>query len=216
MIDWKIPSGDLFYSKCKDDGILEGMGKFEFDVALKFIKNFRNVIDIGAHIGETSYRYSRYFKKVYAFEPVYGNELRQNVGSIKNIDIYDFAVSDKEEDKIMIRSNKNSGATVVKTKQNSKELSSSRFSKHEFKVRCVPIDKFGFKDIDFIKIDTEGYVLPVIKGMENILKNSKYLVMQIEMNHMTPNKKECIEYLNKLNYIQFDKTDVDYYFLKSN
>lgn len=36
------------------------------------------------------------------------------------------------------------------------------------------------------------------------------------MNHMTPNKQECIGYLNKLNYIQFDKTDADYYFLKSN
>jgi FkbM family methyltransferase len=215
MIDWKIPIGDLFYLKCKNDGILEKMGQFEFSVASRFIKNFRNVIDIGAHIGETAYRYSKYFKRVHAFEPVYGYELRQNIGNIENIDIYDFAVSDKEEEKIMIRSNKNSGATVIKTKQNSKELSSSRFSKEKINVKCVPIDKFKFKNIDFIKIDTEGYVLPVIQGMKNTLKNSNFLVMQIEMNHMTHNKQECIDYLKDLNFIQFDKTDVDYYFSKS-
>jgi hypothetical protein len=51
--------------------------------------------------------------------------------------------------------------------------------------------------------------------MKNTLKNSNFLVMQIEMNHMTHNKQECIDYLKDLNFIQFDKTDVDYYFSKS-
>jgi len=214
MIDWKIPDGDEFYLGYKKSNKLENMGKTDFNEAKKIIKNWRSVIDIGAHIGETAYRYSKWFNLVHAFEPVYFSLLNENIGSIKNIIVYPFAASDREEKKVMIRSKKNSGATVIKTKENNKDLSKSRFDQNEIEISAKPIDFFNFSQIDFIKMDTEGYVLPILIGMKETMIKNNFPPLQIEMNSMIIEKENCINYLKRLGYRKFSKTDVDYFFVK--
>jgi FkbM family methyltransferase len=214
MIDWKIPDGDEFYLGYKKSNKLESMGKTDFNEAKKIIKNWRSVIDIGAHIGETAYRYSKWFNLVHAFEPVYFSLLNENIGSIENIIVYPFAASDREEKKVMIRSKKNSGATVIKTKENNKDLSKSRFDQNEIEISAKPIDFFNFSQIDFIKMDTEGYVLPILIGMKETIIKNNFPPLQIEMNSMIIEKENCINYLKRLGYREFSKTDVDYFFVK--
>lgn len=213
-VKWTIPDGDTFYKKYKDENKLEVMGEMDFIEAKKIINRWRSVIDVGAHIGETAYRYSKYFKNVYAFEPVYHDILKLNIGHIENIKIYPYAATDKEEKRMMVRSKLNSGATVIKTKENTKDLKKSRFDQNEIEVNCVDIDKFNFFEIDFIKLDTEGFVLPVLIGMTNTIENNGFPPLQIEFNHMTINMRSCIEYLNKLGYSKCSEFDVDQFYIK--
>jgi FkbM family methyltransferase len=211
---WETPPGDTFYKKCKDENKLETMGERDFNEAKKIISGWRSVIDVGAHIGETAYRYSKYFKIVYAFEPVYYDILKSNVGHIKNIKIYPYAATGKEEKRKMVRSKLNSGATVIKTDENNMDLKKSRFDQNEIEVNCIRLDHFNFSKMDFIKLDTEGFVLPVLVGMTNTIKNNNFPPLQIEFNHMTINMKSCIEYLNSLGYSKFSEFDVDHFYIK--
>lgn len=213
-VKWTIPNGDTFYKKYRDENKLEEMGEMEFNEAKKIINGWRSVIDIGAHIGETAYRYSKYFKNVYAFEPVYYDILRSNVGHVENIKIYPYAATEKKETKKMVRSKLNSGATVIKTDDNIRDLKKSRFDQNEIKVNCIDIDHFNFNEIDFIKLDTEGFVLPVLIGMTNTIKNNMFPPLQIEFNHMTISKEKCIEYLRRLGYLKCGEFDVDHFYIK--
>ena len=46
------------------------------------------------------------------------------------------------------------------------------------------IEKKNIKNIDFIKIDTEGYELEVLKGSENILFKTKYILFEHHYDDM--------------------------------
>lgn len=216
MINWKIPDEDTFYLNEKEKARLENMGEPDFDIVKKWIKSYNGVIDIGAHIGETSYRYSKYFKEVYAFEPLYYDILRENIGHIKNIKVYPVAAADKDEDLVMIRSTRNSGASCIKTTDNNEWLKNSRFSKKEYAVKSIAIDSLKLEGIDFIKIDTEGYVLPVLKGLQDTIVRTGYPLLQIEFNWMTINRTGCESVLKELGYVFIAKFDnIDFFYIHS-
>ena len=147
MINWKIPDEDTFYLNEKEKARLEKMGEPDFNIVKKWIKSYNGVIDIGAHIGETSYRYSKYFKKKYA-------------------------------------------------------------------VKSIAIDSLKLEGIDFIKIDTEGYVLPVLKGLQDTIVRTGYPLLQIEFNWMTTNRTDCESVLKELGYVFVDKFDnIDFFYI---
>lgn len=210
--DWELPENELCYLKYKERGELYSMTKPDFEIAQPHLKNLRVVLDIGAHIGTTVVRYAKHFETVHAFEPVYYDILKRNIGHMDNIIIHPYAASNNTEEQIMFRSNKNSGCTLIKTKSNKKILQNSRFSKSGIVVKCIPIDSLNLTNVDFIKMDTEGFVLPVLQGMTETLKNSNYPIMLIEFNELNTNQKECRDFLNALGYRQFDNYDVDCFF----
>eukprot|EP01041_Mallomonas_annulata_P033872 gene33872-56549_t len=69
----------------------------------KFLKNDMTFIDIGSNQGEFTLLASKFIKKgkIISFEPVSKNlvKLKKNVAlnEIKNVDIYEFGLSDKDE-----------------------------------------------------------------------------------------------------------------------
>ena len=66
----------------------------------------------------------------------------------------------------------------------------------------VTIDSFGYKDVDLIKIDVEGYEMEVLKGAEETLKTNQYLM--IELNNNTKkygsNNQDVERYLRNKGY----------------
>ena len=72
----------------------------ELDSALKYCKNFRTAIDIGAHIGMISNQLSKRFDTVESFEidtDVF-ECLKQNMqNKCSNVNIYNFGIGDSEK-----------------------------------------------------------------------------------------------------------------------
>lgn len=186
--------------------------KDEFQFMDKYVKNGTVVYDIGANIG----LHSLYLSTVigdsgvcYAFEPVKStyDSLNENVllNGFKNIVSYNVALSDKEETLEMYKSKNgydawNSLGGFQKIGNNQYELE---------KVVCIPLDSFleknpDVKKPDFLKIDTEGWEMNVLKGAHNFLKdNSPVLMMeyaQRNLNLTNTRQSDLHDYLTSLGY----------------
>jgi FkbM family methyltransferase len=180
------------------------------------------VFDVGAHKGEfaKSILNINGIKKVYSFEPQ--KEIFKKCSKIlkRNSKIYyiNIGLSD-HYGKMKIQINKKtSTSTFSKINISSnwfkmKNLLLSGIKKTSFLrseyARITTGDKFiksnKLKNIDLLKIDTEGHEEFVLKGFhENFIKNSiKYLLIEIHNNKMYSeyNPKFIENYLKKKNFI---------------
>ena len=185
-----------------------------YEKELNFINKFEDkskvALDIGVYRGVYSYKLSKFFNKVYSFEPnpLLFPYLDKNLKKIiKNIELYNLALSDS------------AGSTLLKLplisksifKDNIEELyqlgAASIHPNNEFahykkvNVRMEKLDNMNIKNVGFIKIDVEGHELEVIRGaIETISKNKPILLIEIEMRHSRRPVRETIDFINNLGY----------------
>ncbi|ORA68757.1 hypothetical protein BST23_02730 [Mycolicibacterium elephantis] len=121
------------------------------------------MFDVGAHYGEVFAEYSQRGWQVYAFEPDPKNRRRIDVafGRLPNVHVDNRAVSDVSAQ----------GATFFSSSQSSGISGLSAFDEsHEQAgvVDTITIADFvnaeGLDKIDYLKVDTEGYDLMVLRG----------------------------------------------------
>lgn len=163
--DWHVLPNDKTLSrafeKSKVNNILDYQ-RDQLDVALSFCKTFRHAIDVGANYGIMSANMAKQFNRVSAFEivPEINSCFKMNMSKfdIKNIDIYDYGLGDKE--------------TSVALNFNPQSTFSTHVNKNkDGNVKITTLDSFNFLDIDFIKIDAEGFEPLIIQGgLQTIIK----------------------------------------------
>lgn len=173
-----------------------------------FFKNKFTFIDVGANIGIYSIFISKIYKNctdIYSFEPIPEtlNLLKKNItkNNLNNIKVFDIALSDQEKFVFMSTKFKNgiNQSAVYAIKDNG-----------DIKIKSNKLDnllEFKNKNI-YIKCDTEGHDINVLKGMNKILLNN-YCFLQVENNE---NNETIGNYLKKLNFILIQKNDRDYFF----
>ena len=174
------------------------------------------VVDVGANIGLHTLNMARIVGntgQVFAFEPNPSNFeiLKKNVkiNNYKNIILEQKAVGDKHGRTTLYQSDHPGKHRIFpQTEQ----------AKSQVQVELTNLDNYFDSDmidkINFIKIDVEGLEFSVLKGMKNILKNSKKIKILFEF--MPENTMEAgftpIELLNYLTsndfklYCMDDKT----------
>ena len=150
----------------------------------KFKKHIGLVIDVGAHHGETiSFLIKNFnFKAIYAFEPNFKSYqmLKKKIDSVdKNIILINKGVGIRNEKKFLIETTDSASATYCDFKINSHYLKRKKFfynfnanKKQETQLLNLStfIKKNKIKKIDYLKIDTEGYELNVVKGLNKYIK----------------------------------------------
>ena len=171
--------------------------------------NITNVfLDVGANYGTYSVYLSKYFKKVMAFEadPRIYKLLDFNTENFPNINCLNYAVSDSKGSKKFYIDFKNFGAN---------SLIKKRFNK-TIKVKSNTLDKLVKKQTlnnSFVKIDTEGSEILVLKGMNKTL-NSKNLIIGIEQLKEeffikeNTYKSKCLELLKKKGFNFFYEIEI--------
>ena len=207
-----LPQSYLFEKRIKRS--IKNNDEKELQLLKKIIIPETDTIDIGVYRGVYSYEMAKYSKMVHAFEPnpIIFKDIELNLGKIiKNINLYNFALSDKENKvllKVPIR-NKNYD------KSNYEEyFQMGRATIHEqnvmgdietFEIKSKKLDNFAFSNrISFIKIDVEGHEMSVIKGAENTIKQYKpTLLVEIEEKHSKQKVLDSINYINSLGYESF-------------
>ena len=143
------------------------------------------LIDIGAHKGETISLFYKNFtiENILAFEanPIVFKKLEKKIkrNNYKNkIKLFNLGLGDKEEKKDLLILNESSSSTYNTIDEKTeyykrKKFFLSFFSKDIIKKKILtnilPLSKINevndLKNIDILKIDTEGYELNILKGI---------------------------------------------------
>jgi len=149
-------------------------------------EKFNIAIDIGANVGAFPIVNHDKFKRIVCIEPSnYSvNECIKNTKRFENVEVYNLAVSDKDDDIIKLRSclgaNTSGNASTVEHKSwndDNYELIKTISYKGLF-------ERFGIDKIDYLKIDCEGGEYDFLMNQD--LSNIDYLGIEI---HVLLNEK---------------------------
>lgn len=170
-----VPRGDYV-----EDTVKRGAKNSGYNNFLKMMRpQARTALDVGANIGEITYALAQFSEKVQAFEPVHNtfDLLQKNVtqNNLTNVTCHNLGLGAVHETaEIAINAN-TCGA-------NSRVLDPTATRRATETMRIVPLDSFGFTDVDILKIDVEGFELDVLQGGEKtILRDHPVIQLEVYM-----------------------------------
>lgn len=149
--------------------------KAQRDYALRFVKDFRLCLDIGAHVGIFSRHFAQHFESVLAFEPIANLRecLRHNVPN--NVEIVPKAVSDACTTARMLKqSTTNSGCSFIASDPRIEQPMRT----NEFvDVEVITIDSLNLDGVGLIKIDIQGADHLAIVGATETIKRCRPVLL---------------------------------------
>jgi FkbM family methyltransferase len=185
--------------------------------------DFKVVFDVGANIGQTAINYAINFPKaqIFSFEPIKAsyNKLRENTFGLNNIKCFNIALGAEAERRTLVL---NSEPTCVKNslKPNLENKDSNAVSEL---IEINTIDNFivqqNLNCIDFLKIDTEGWEIEVLKGGTKAITNNKIKFILCEVGFTDENLRntpinQIIDFMNKNNFVFYGLYDISLIQLK--
>lgn len=174
---WKTYKGDICLKSAKKQGggKIDNYQNWEIAQAMSSCAKWRVAIDVGAHVGITSFQMAKSFEHVHAFEinPKVYPYLVENLAKRKivNVTTYPVGLGDKETTVNLNTTNK-SFSTHVEPGSEGNGYAEIR-----------PLDFFNFRDVDFIKIDAEGYEPFVALGGLKTIERCKPIIMYESKDH---------------------------------
>lgn len=148
-----------------------------------------NILDVGANIGYTSFVFSKLLTKgfkVFAFEPEPANfsllqKMVRNRGLEEEIDAWNVAVGQSSGVTHLWLNEMHHADHRIVTENFKAGI---RHDAETIRVPMVSIDEFvkerQLAPISFIKIDVQGYELPVLKGLRQTLRENQNAVVAFE------------------------------------
>lgn len=176
--EWWMPDGekhlpDHMRVTCRREQGRLSYQYHKYTAAMAYVKQRRNAVDIGAHIGLLSFYMSKDFETVLAFEPMEEHRacFDLNMQGADNVALYHLALGESSTGCAMeTRTPGSSGDTQVAMEGPAGP------------VPMRPLDSFNFSHVDFIKLDCEGYEELVLRGALETLDRCKPCVM-VEQKH---------------------------------
>ena len=171
---WWLPKEDQHFEGYFSQSVQVGDKRLyqpqHIDRCFYHIKNRKHTaIDVGGHCGFWSFYLGGNFKKVYAFEPVeiFRECFKKNIPH-GNVELLPVALGNENGFVSMNVELENTGATHVSS--NTNDLN---------KVELKKLDDYELTDVDFIKIDVEGYENQVVLGAkETLLRNKPIIIVE--------------------------------------
>tara|TARA_B100001059_G_C17677727_1_gene497972 strand:+ start:199 stop:924 length:726 start_codon:yes stop_codon:yes gene_type:complete len=170
-------------------------------------KNFDIFFDVGAHEGESIILFSKNFniKKIFSFEPSpinFENLLKnkENIRSkFKNLDIIleNYALGNEKKNLFIKQLPESSSSTINKINEGSKYFKRKSFFlnllerdnlKKQIGISQIRLSDYmkekNISKVDFLKIDTEGYELNVLLGLDEYLQNVSLIMFEHHYHDM--------------------------------
>jgi FkbM family methyltransferase len=189
----------------------------DFAIVKKYLNLFphksRDYLDVGGHIGTTVMPFLKHYKRCVAYEPNPTNYERL----VRNVELNglqsrciskNVGCSDQARvGQTILHEGGNSGCYYFKESVLDSKESGDRVKT----IRLDDDEDIRISDIDFIKIDTEGHELFVLKGAEQTLLRCKPLI-QLETNGLSDkyfgiSKQQIFDYLYSLGACEWDVSD---------
>lgn len=171
----------------------------------KYLNKNSTCLDVGANIGNHSIFFSKYFSRVYSFEPNIKSYqlLKINTNKEKNIFTYNLGLSDKEQTLNFMENKKNYGASKIINRN-------SNNNNNILQIKTNVLDKFipqnNIENIKYIKIDTEDHDINILKGSKNFFKkNSPFISVELKNYdyNINYNNFELVVLLKEFGYKYF-------------
>ena len=202
---------------------LNHKNKIVFFLKSKLKNKLINVIDVGAHKGETIQMFSKNFNlnSIICYEASKKNfEHLSNLKEKKynfNLEIHNIGLGSEEKELDFFQTSESSSSTFCKINFQSNYYKRKKkildiFKKENYIVNKEKIKlntlnnqfkNFSFNFVDILKIDTEGFEFDVIKGASNYLNKIKFIYFEHHFDSMIiKNYKfsEIHEYLENNNF----------------
>jgi len=175
----------------------------EFNFIIRFLKQDDEVGDVGSNMGFYTIWMSKSIKtgKIHSFEPdeINFNRLKANVninGLFETVVVNNLIVSEID------------GTLDFTTGLDGENHITEKLDEKAVQKKSVKLDTYAankhISDFKFIKIDTEGFELSVLKGAEKLLDNKKIKIIQLEINEGLKNAnikpKEVVDFLSSKEY----------------
>jgi FkbM family methyltransferase len=179
----------------------------------QILKDFKiqTILDVGANIGQSTMKFikSYPYSEIYCIEPVSNtfNQLLKNTNS-PNVKCYQLALGSE---------NGNSEIKVYDARCDMNSLLKSNIDirNNDYRIEKIEVQtltdfclKNKINHINYLKIDTEGFDLEVLKGGKELLVNKVIDLIEIEVGMNCQNKYhinmfDVKEYLESRNYYIF-------------
>jgi FkbM family methyltransferase len=181
-----LPLGDTHFADHLRRGpLFGGKGTYQFgkiERALGVIPLSKRCValDVGGHIGLWSRVLAHHFQRVVAVEPLPAliPHFKFNTADCENVQLIEFAAG-AENDEIDI-------VTVADNSGNGHVAPAGASGEMVFRTQQITLDSLNLHDVDFIKIDVEGWELRVIQGAQRVIRRD-HPVMVVEQK---PNNAE--------------------------
>jgi FkbM family methyltransferase len=194
-----LPDGEKHFPEwmSANGEMVDGRGTYQIKkwrACIPWIKRWRNAVDVGSHVGFWTRQLCAKFEFVSCFEPM--EEFREcffrNMDGLGNFCCYPVALGAHFERVGMIYDVADSGGTHVGAGES---------------VKVETLDSLDLHDVDFVKIDCEGYEHHVIDGGIETLKRYRPCVIVEQKPHkLGPNfgiyGTPAVDMLKKLGAIE--------------
>jgi FkbM family methyltransferase len=174
---WWFPDAESHFPKMLKKSIEKG-GPAEYqyqvrDRSMTHTKRRGVALDIGANVGLWSRSLCKNFRTVVAFEPVamFRECLLRNVVA-DNLQVKDFALGDTRTQATMIITEGNTGHT---------HIDPATLGTGETEV--YRLDDLELDEVDYIKMDCEGYEYRILQGAEATIKRCRPVVVVEQKPH---------------------------------
>jgi len=184
--DWSIVKNDItlkneyfklkkFSHKIKGEVSIISYKKEALLKSFRFVREFNNAIDVGAHYGLVTFHLNSYFENVDSFEidSNIRNHLQNNIRNfhLENVTVHSSGLGEIKKEVNLVFDKIDSLITKVDPRPHIG-------GKHLIKT----IDSFNFSNCDFIKLDVEGYEPFCLQGGESTIKRLKPVILIEDKN----------------------------------
>mgnify|MGYP003340017442 CR=1 FL=1 len=173
---WWFPDAETHFPQMLAKSVSKGgPQEYQYQVrnrSMGYVKQKRVALDIGANVGLWSRDLVKNFTQVIAFEPVamFRECLQKNV-AVPNITIESVALGDREGQVNMIITEGNTGHTHVDPNSTNGTTT------------MVKLDSLNLHNIDYIKIDCEGFEYRVLQGSRETITNCRPVIVIEQKPH---------------------------------
>ena len=160
----------------------------------KIIKQYRNdirgIVQVGSNTGQEVELFIKYnIKKISLFEPL--KDAFERLASnpkFKNINLYNFALGNSNEEAKLNVADKNFGASssILNPTLHNSLFPEIKFNQKE-DILIKKFSSLGISGHNFMVIDTQGYELRVLEGFEEKLNDFTYIYTEISRKSLYEN-----------------------------
>jgi len=195
--NYLFPSSDIHFEKWILDGEYQAKQRDALFEYMEERRKIEYILDVGAHVGLWSRPMIRRAntKYIWAFEP--NQSVREcyvlNMGGFDNYSIFPVALGHKNTKGYLNVETDNSGNTNVHpTRSGNTEIRT--------------LDSYNFKNIDYIKVDVEGFEYNFLQGATDTLNRCRPFVhLEMKSKNMRTTKEEFKRFMKNIGYNEVKK-----------